>query len=57
MPVSTTHSAVGAIVGMTMMARGVRCVVWNYTKNDYGNGTTNMAFDNFPRGLGVCVWT
>merc|ERR1719331_346451 len=48
MPVSTTHSAVGAIVGMTMMARGVRCVVWNYTKNDYGNGTTNMAFDNFP---------
>ena len=48
MPVSTTHSCVGGIIGMAMMTRGKRCVIWNYTKNDYGNGTTNMAFDNFP---------
>ena len=48
MPVSTTHSCVGGIIGMTLMARGTRCVIWNYSRNDYGNGTTNMAFDNFP---------
>ena len=48
MPVSTTHSCVGGIIGMTMMARGKRCVIWNYTKNDYNNGTTNMSWDNFP---------
>ena len=48
LPVSTTHSCVGGIIGMTMMARGKRCVIWNYTKNDYGNGTTNMGWDNFP---------
>ncbi|KAJ8602151.1 hypothetical protein CTAYLR_003501 [Chrysophaeum taylorii] len=48
MPVSTTHSTVGGIIGMTLMARGKRCVIWNFTRNDYGNGTTNMAFDNFP---------
>ena len=53
MPVSTTHSTVGAIIGMTLMARGKRCVIWNYTKNDYGNGTTNMAFDEFPWTKGV----
>merc|ERR1719478_885143 len=53
MPVSTTHSAVGGIIGMTLMARGKRCVIWNYTKNDYGNGTTNMAFDEFPWTTGV----
>ena len=29
MPVSTTHSCVGGIIGMTMMARGASCVVWN----------------------------
>ncbi|KAH8094375.1 inorganic phosphate transmembrane transporter [Aureococcus anophagefferens] len=48
MPVSTTHSCVGGIIGMTMMTRGKGCVIWNYTRNDYGNGTTNMAFENFP---------
>ena len=48
MPVSTTHSCVGGIIGMTLMARGSRCIIWNYSKNDYGNGTTNMGFDNFP---------
>ena len=48
MPVSTTHSCVGGIIGMTLMTRGKGCVIWNYTRNDYGNGTTNMAFENFP---------
>jgi sodium-dependent phosphate transporter len=28
MPVSTTHSTIGGIVGMTMMTRGSGCVVW-----------------------------
>jgi len=48
MPVSTTHSTVGGIIGMTMMSRSAKCVIWNYTKKDYNNGGTNMAFDNFP---------
>mmetsp|Transcript_621 Transcript_621/g.2450 ORF Transcript_621/g.2450 Transcript_621/m.2450 type:complete len:589 (+) Transcript_621:133-1899(+) len=48
MPVSTTHSTVGGIIGMTLMSRGKDCVVWNYTKKDYGNGNTNMGFDEFP---------
>ena len=30
MPVSTTHSCVGGIVGFTLMARGTNCVIWNY---------------------------
>lgn len=33
MPVSTTHSCVGGIIGMTMMARSTDCVVW-YEKSD-----------------------
>ncbi len=48
MPVSTTHSCVGGVIGMAMMSRGHRCVVWNYSRNDYGNGTTNMSWNNFP---------
>jgi sodium-dependent phosphate transporter len=28
MPVSTTHSCVGGIIGMTMVARGSSCVTW-----------------------------
>jgi sodium-dependent phosphate transporter len=28
MPVSTTHSCVGGMIGMTMVARGSSCVVW-----------------------------
>lgn len=28
MPVSTTHSCVGGMIGMTMVARGSRCVTW-----------------------------
>mmetsp|Transcript_14339 Transcript_14339/g.19171 ORF Transcript_14339/g.19171 Transcript_14339/m.19171 type:complete len:596 (-) Transcript_14339:179-1966(-) len=48
MPISTTHATVSGIIGFTLMARGKDCVIWNYTKKDYGNGTTNMGFDNFP---------
>uniref|UniRef100_A0A6S8CWL2 Phosphate transporter n=1 Tax=Aureoumbra lagunensis TaxID=44058 RepID=A0A6S8CWL2_9STRA len=48
MPVSTTHSAVGGIIGMTLMSRGHKCVIWNFSRKDYGNGTTNYGFDNFP---------
>jgi sodium-dependent phosphate transporter len=29
MPVSTTHSCVGGMIGMTMVARGSSCVVWS----------------------------
>lgn len=36
MPVSTTHSTVGGVIGMTLMSRGKRCVIWNYSKQDYG---------------------
>ena len=35
MPVSTTHSAVGGIIGMTMMVRGSDCVVWNEESDDF----------------------
>uniref|UniRef100_A0A7S2Y0C1 Phosphate transporter n=1 Tax=Fibrocapsa japonica TaxID=94617 RepID=A0A7S2Y0C1_9STRA len=28
LPVSTTHSNIGGIIGMTMTARGSRCVIW-----------------------------
>ena len=33
LPVSTTHSTVGGIVGMAMAYRGAECVVW-YEKED-----------------------
>ena len=46
MPVSTTHSCVGGIVGMTMMARGSECVVWNEPVDE-------CTFDNFPCVKGV----
>ena len=28
MPVSTTHSCVGGMIGMTMVLKGARCIVW-----------------------------
>ena len=49
MPVSTTHSCVGGIIGMTLMTRGQRCVIWNYNQNQYNNDKdANMGWDNFP---------
>ena len=35
MPVSTTHSTVGGIIGMTMMARGTNCVIWNEPTDEF----------------------
>jgi sodium-dependent phosphate transporter len=35
MPVSTTHSCVGGIIGMTMMVRGSNCVLWNEPIDDF----------------------
>ena len=29
MPVSTTHSCVGGMIGMTMVSRGAKCVTWS----------------------------
>jgi len=46
MPVSTTHSAVGGIIGMAMMSRGSRCVYWNENPD-------NMGFSSFPWVGGV----
>jgi sodium-dependent phosphate transporter len=35
LPVSTTHSAVGGIIGMTMMSKGVDCVIWVKDKEQF----------------------
>ena len=35
MPVSTTHSCVGAMIGMTMAIKGPRCVVWYEEKDTF----------------------
>ena len=35
MPVSTTHSCVGGIIGMAMMSRGSECVVWYEESEDF----------------------
>lgn len=34
MPVSTTHSCVGAMIGMTMVIKGPECVIW-YEEKEY----------------------
>ena len=41
MPVSTTHSAVGGMIGMTIVTRGQKCVIWTQT------------IDTFPYVKGV----
>jgi len=35
MPVSTTHSCVGGMIGMTLVARGSDCVVWSKSTTDF----------------------
>jgi sodium-dependent phosphate transporter len=35
MPVSTTHTAVGGVIGMTMMCRSVNCVNWYETTDTF----------------------
>ena len=35
MPVSTTHSCVGGMIGMTMLAGGMDCVIWYKETDDF----------------------
>ena len=35
MPVSTTHSCVGGMIGMTLVARGSDCVIWTKKSDDF----------------------
>ena len=35
MPVSTTHSCVGAMIGMTMALKGPKCVIWYEEKDTF----------------------
>lgn len=35
MPVSTTHSCVGGLIGMTLVARGDDCVVWSKKADEF----------------------
>ncbi|KAL4422786.1 hypothetical protein ABPG75_008983 [Micractinium tetrahymenae] len=35
LPVSTTHSIVGAIIGMTMVSAGPDAVIWSSKKDDF----------------------
>lgn len=48
MPVSTTHSCVGGMIGMTLVTRGQKCVIWS------------KKVDEFPYVKGVaaivCSW-
>ena len=48
MPVSTTHSCVGGMIGMTLVTRGQKCVIWS------------QEVDEFPYVKGVaaivCSW-
>lgn len=58
MPVSTTHSCVGGIIGMTMMARGSECVVWNDENPDFpyvkGVASIVVSWVLSPVASGVC---
>jgi sodium-dependent phosphate transporter len=46
LPVSTTHSAVGGIIGMTMMSKGIDCVIWNKSTTvfPYFKGVSAIVF-------------
>ena len=35
LPVSTTHSAIGGVIGFTLVAVGSDCVVWNKTSDEF----------------------
>ena len=45
MPVSTTHSCVGGMIGMTMVSRGAKCVTWS------------KETDQFPYVKGCLLYT
>jgi sodium-dependent phosphate transporter len=46
LPVSTTHSCVGGIIGMTMMSKGAQCVIWVKDKDvfPYFAGVSAIVF-------------
>ena len=49
MPVSTTHSCVGGMIGMTMLSGGSDCVIW-YKKSDafpYVGGVSGIVLSWF----------
>ena len=58
MPVSTTHSCVGGIIGMTMMARGSECVVWNAPNDTFpfvkGVSAIVVSWVLSPVASGIC---
>mmetsp|Transcript_20098 Transcript_20098/g.60956 ORF Transcript_20098/g.60956 Transcript_20098/m.60956 type:complete len:408 (-) Transcript_20098:2238-3461(-) len=59
MPVSTTHSAVGGIIGMTMMVRGSDCVIWNEEEDEFpyisGVSAIVLSWVLSPVASGVCA--
>ena len=59
MPVSTTHSCVGGIIGMTMMARGAECVVWNAPNDSFpfvsGVSAIVVSWVLSPVASGICA--
>ena len=59
LPVSTTHSAVGGMIGMTLVTAGSECVTWNETINEfpYRSGVTAIIISWFlsPILSGICA--
>ena len=46
MPVSTTHSCIGGMIGMAMTSRGTKCVKWNKPTNmfPFFDGVSSIVF-------------
>eukprot|EP00614_Pseudopedinella_elastica_P035389 CAMPEP_0172617546 /NCGR_PEP_ID=MMETSP1068-20121228/70313_1 /TAXON_ID=35684 /ORGANISM="Pseudopedinella elastica, Strain CCMP716" /LENGTH=547 /DNA_ID=CAMNT_0013423321 /DNA_START=24 /DNA_END=1667 /DNA_ORIENTATION=+ len=59
MPVSTTHSCVGAIIGMTMMARDTGCVTWYEETDEFpfmkGVSAIVVSWVLSPFAAGICA--
>lgn len=57
MPVSTTHSCVGAIVGMTTFLHGTDCVFWTKEKDDFPfiGGVLGIVISWFTAPLFSCI--
>ena len=58
MPVSTTHSCIGGIIGMTMMSRGADCVLWHEDSDTFpfAKGVTAIVISWVlsPVASGIC---
>tara|TARA_B110000977_G_scaffold199291_1_gene286242 strand:+ start:4563 stop:5948 length:1386 start_codon:yes stop_codon:yes gene_type:complete len=58
LPVSTTHSAVGGMIGMTLVTAGPSCISWNESTNEfpYRTGVTAIIISWFlsPILSGIC---